>query len=66
MPLGWSREGWGKQKYINTIYALTVDNMNIVFLGALTSITDAEISKEAREAINNPDILLFLSEAGIA
>ncbi len=40
--------------YINTIYSLSVDNINIVFLGALAS---ADISKEAREAINNPDIL---------
>lgn len=42
------------KKYINTIYTLSVDNINIVFLGALS---DAELSKEAREAINNPDIL---------
>lgn len=44
----------GDKKYINTIYALTVDNINIVFLGALS---DPEISKEAREAIGEPDIL---------
>ena len=42
------------KKYINTIYSLTVDNINIVFLGALSNL---EISKEAREAINNPDVL---------
>lgn len=42
------------KKYINTIYLFSVDNINIVFLGALS---DAEISKEAREAINSPDIL---------
>lgn len=44
----------GDKKYINTIYTLKVDNINIVFLGALS---DEELSKEAREAINNPDIL---------
>ncbi len=44
------------KKYINTIYSLSVDNINIVFLGALS---DSEISKDAREAINNPDILFI-------
>jgi len=44
----------GGKKYINTIYALSVDNINIVFLGALSS---PEISKEAWEAIDSPDIL---------
>lgn len=42
------------KKYINTIYTLSIDNIKLVFLGALA---DTEISKEAREAINNPDIL---------
>lgn len=42
------------KKYINTIYTFSVDNINIVFLGALS---DPEISKEAREEINEPDIL---------
>ena len=42
------------KKYINTIYSLSVDNINIVFLGALSN---ADISKEAREAIDSPDIL---------
>jgi L-ascorbate metabolism protein UlaG (beta-lactamase superfamily) len=44
------------EKYINTIYIFTVDKINIVFLGALS---DSEISKEAREAINSPDILFI-------
>ena len=43
-----------KKKYINTIYSLSIDNINIVFLGALSS---PEISKEAWEAIDSPDIL---------
>ena len=42
------------KKYINTIYLLTVDGIDIVFLGALS---DIEISKESREAIEEPDIL---------
>ena len=42
------------KKYINTIYTLAIDNINLVFLGALS---DMELSKDAREAINNPDIL---------
>ena len=40
--------------YINTIYALTIDNINIVFLGALS---DAELPNEAREGIGDPDII---------
>jgi L-ascorbate metabolism protein UlaG (beta-lactamase superfamily) len=44
------------KKYINTIYIFSVDNINIVFLGALS---DGEISKEAREAVSNPDILFI-------
>ncbi|OGI73706.1 hypothetical protein A3D42_00485 [Candidatus Nomurabacteria bacterium RIFCSPHIGHO2_02_FULL_41_18] len=43
-----------EKKYINTIYSLVVDGIDIAFLGALS---DEEISKEAREEINNPDIL---------
>ncbi len=44
----------GDKKYVNTIYSMTVDNINIVFLGALS---DTDLSKEAREAIDGPDIL---------
>ena len=42
--------------YINTIYSFTLDNIKIAFLGALA---DSEISKEAQEVIDSPDILLF-------
>ena len=42
------------KKYINTVYMLTVDNIDIVFLGALS---DPEMDKNAREAIEEPDIL---------
>jgi L-ascorbate metabolism protein UlaG (beta-lactamase superfamily) len=41
-------------KYINTIYVFSVDGINIAFLGALG---EGELSKEAREAIDGPDIL---------
>ncbi len=44
----------GGKKYINTIYTLAVDGISIAFLGALS---DGEISKEAREAVDGPDIL---------
>jgi L-ascorbate metabolism protein UlaG (beta-lactamase superfamily) len=42
------------KKYVNTVYALTVDGINIAFLGALSN---EELSKDAREAIDGPDIL---------
>lgn len=42
------------KKYINSIYSFTVDGIDIAFLGALS---DGEISKEAREEIDGPDIL---------
>lgn len=44
------------KNYINTIYSFTLDNINIVFLGALG---DIELSKEAHEIIGNPDILFI-------
>ena len=50
------------KKYINTIYSFTLDNIKIVFLGALG---EGEISKEALEAINNPDII-FVPVGGSA
>lgn len=42
------------KNYINTIYLLSIDNINIAFLGALS---DPELGKESREAIGEPDIL---------
>ena len=44
----------GPADYINTIYSFLLDNINIAFLGALS---DSDISKEAHEAINTPDII---------
>ncbi|MEK7563956.1 MAG: MBL fold metallo-hydrolase [Patescibacteria group bacterium] len=46
----------GGKKYINTIYAFSVDNVKIVFLGALG---DGGLLKESLEMINNPDILFI-------
>jgi len=53
------------KKHINTTYVLSVDNIKIVFLGAMgdgeTHLNDGvgQISKEAREAIGSPDILFI-------
>ncbi len=44
------------KKYINTIYLFSVDGMNIAFFGALSNL---ELSKEAHEAINSPDIIFI-------
>ena len=44
----------GNKKYINTIYSLMIDNINIAFLGALS---DETLNKEVLESINEPDIL---------
>lgn len=44
------------KKYINTIYALSLDNISLVFVGALSSV---ELSKEAHEVLANPDILFI-------
>ena len=42
------------KKYINTIYSFSVDDISIVFLGALAN---ANLTKDSQEAINSPDIL---------
>ena len=51
-----SNSNIANKKYVNTIYLLTVDGIDIAFLGALS---DVEISKESREAIEEPDILFI-------
>lgn len=43
-----------KKPYINTIYTLTIDSINLCFLGVLSSAT---LSAEAKEAIGSPDII---------
>ncbi|MFA7285493.1 MAG: MBL fold metallo-hydrolase [Candidatus Paceibacterota bacterium] len=51
-----SSANFGDKKYINTIYSLSVDSINIAFLGSLS---DETLSKEALESINEPDILFI-------
>lgn len=42
------------KKYVNTSYSLVFESIKIAFLGALSS---GDISAEAREAVDSPDIL---------
>jgi len=42
------------KNYINTVYSLAVDNINIAFMGVLSN---EDIPKEVREVIDGPDIL---------
>lgn len=49
-----SGSNYGKEKRINTIYSVTLEGMNICFLGA---ISDTELPKDADEAIDGVDIL---------
>ena len=42
------------KKYINTIYSFSIDDISIVFLGALAN---TSLTKDSQEAINSPDIL---------
>lgn len=44
------------KNFINTIYSFTLDNIKIAFLGVLA---DPDISKEAQEVIDSPDILFI-------
>ena len=44
------------KKYINTVYSLVVDNINIAFLGALS---DFPLPNDVVESINEPDILFI-------
>ncbi len=46
--------GKGEESAINTIYALNLEDMTLVHLGALA---DAELPKEARENIDEIDVL---------
>lgn len=49
-----SESNYAGEKRINTIYTVTLENMNICFLGA---IDNAELPKAADEAIDEVDIL---------
>ena len=42
------------KKYINTIYSLSIENISLCFLGA---ISDNKLSSAVREQIDSPDIL---------
>ncbi len=44
----------GEEKAVNTIYAVQLEDMTLVHLGALA---DAELSSEARESIDEIDVL---------
>lgn len=47
---------YGGEKKINTIYTVSIDNINICFIGALTT---NEISSETKEKIGMVDILFI-------
>jgi L-ascorbate metabolism protein UlaG (beta-lactamase superfamily) len=49
-----SKSSYGGEQKINTIYALTFDGMNVLYLGALES---ADLPKEVYE-MDSPDILI--------
>ena len=49
-----SESGYDGEKRINTIYAVSLEGMNICFLGALNT---AELPKEADEGIDGVDVL---------
>lgn len=46
----------GSKDYVNTVYTFVLDGIKVAFLGTLGS---DNISKEVREAINEPDILFI-------
>lgn len=46
--------GKGQEEAVNTIYSLELEDMTLVHLGALS---DTELSKEARESIDEIDVL---------
>lgn len=48
------------EKYINTIYSFSVDNISICFLGALS---EGKLPADVREQIDSPDIV-FISIGG--
>ncbi|MDQ5971403.1 MAG: hypothetical protein QG566_349 [Patescibacteria group bacterium] len=49
-----------KEKYINTIYSFSIENISICFLGALSS---GKLPADVREQIDSPDIV-FISVGG--
>ena len=58
-----SESNYDGEKHINTIYTVTLEGMNICFLGA---IDQAELPKEAEEAIDGVDVLFVpIGGAGV-
>lgn len=58
-----SESGYDSEKRINTIYTVTLEGMNICFLGALNA---PELPKETDEAIEDIDILFVpIGGAGV-
>lgn len=49
-----SKSNYGDKERINTIYTVSLENINLCFLGALS---DKELSSEAKEAMDGVDIL---------
>ena len=47
---------YDKDKYINTIYSFSIDNISICFLGALS---DGKLPADVREQIDAPDIVFI-------
>lgn len=50
-----SKSNYGGEEKVNTIYTVSLEGMNLAFLGALS---DANLSAEAKEAIEETDILV--------
>jgi len=50
-----SETNYGGKKRINTIYRITIDEMTVLYLGALGTIT---LSSEVAEEVDNVDILI--------
>ena len=51
-----SKSNYGGKERINTIYSVTLENMNLCFLGALS---DINLSSEVKEALGDVDILFL-------
>ncbi len=51
-----SKSNYGGKERINTIYSVTLENMNLCFLGALS---DINLSTEVKEALGDVDILFL-------
>lgn len=49
-----SKTSYSGKEMVNTIYAMTIDNMNVVFMGAFG---DKDLSNEVKEALGDIDIL---------